>query len=193
MLAILDDMPSQKRKQPITVTLPVNLRNYYPSQTSRNFFNNVNISHVFEENISLEDLAKEFDASLKARLNESNIKDQMNNFETMEYVMPVRTVPLFIKQIVVRHFTKQSEKNASMVLSNMGVQKPPTKVGELVSNYSVFCSSNNLFVAMSSFEGELTLGVTSPYMNSSVIKSFVRYFSSQDVEIRMYATEVIEE
>ena len=193
MLAILDDMPSQKRKQPITVTLPVNLRNYYPSQTSRNFFNNVNITHVFEENISLEDLAKEFDASLKARLNESNIKDQMNNFETMEYVMPVRTVPLFIKQIVVRHFTKQSEKNASMVLSNMGVQKPPTKVGELVSNYSVFCSSNNLFVAMSSFEGELTLGVTSPYMNSSVIKSFVRYFSSQDVEIRMYATEVIEE
>ena len=157
------------------------------------YFNNVNITHVFEENISLEDLAKEFDASLKARLNESNIKDQMNNFETMEYVMPVRTVPLFIKQIVVRHFTKQSEKNASMVLSNMGVQKPPTKVGELVSNYSVFCSSNNLFVAMSSFEGELTLGVTSPYMNSSVIKSFVRYFSSQDVEIRMYATEVIEE
>ena len=51
----------------------------------------------------------------------------------------------------------------------------------------------DLLKPMSSFEGELTLGVTSPYMNSSVIKSFVRYFSSQDVEIRMYATEVIEE
>ena len=192
MLAILDDMPSRKRKQPITVTLPVNLRNYYPSQTSRNFFNNVNISHVFEEDISVEDLAKEFDASLKAQLNESNIKNQMNNFETMEYVMPVRTVPLFIKQIVVRHFTKESEKNASMVLSNMGVQKPPAQVGELISNYSVFCSSNNLFATMSSFDGELTLGVTSPYMNNSIIKSFVRYFSQQDVGIRMYATEVIE-
>ena len=147
MLAIRSDMPSRKRKLPVTITLPVNLRNYYPSQTSRNFFNNIDITHVFTDDISLEELAVEFNESLKAQLNESRIKKQMNNFETMEYVMPVRAIPLFIKQIVVRHFTKLSERNASMVLSNMGVQKPPEQVGKL---------------------------------------------SEQGIEIRVYATEVIE-
>ena len=52
----------------------MNLRNYYPSYTSRNFFNNVNVSHVFNEDISLDDLAKEFDEKLKSNLTEENIK-----------------------------------------------------------------------------------------------------------------------
>ena len=121
MLAIMEDMPPRKRKTPITVSLPVNLRNYYPSYTSRNFFNNVNVSHVFNEDISLDDLAKEFDEKLKSNLTEENIKKQMDNFETMEYVAPVRAVPLFIKQLAVRYGTKVSDKKVSMVLDRKSV------------------------------------------------------------------------
>ena len=148
MLAIMEDMPPRKRKTPINVSLPVNLRNYYPSHTSRNFFNNVNVSHVFDEDISLEDLAKEFDEKLKANLTEENIKKQMDNFETMEYVAPVRAVPLFIKQWVVRYGSKVTDKKVSVVLSNLGVQKPPEEVASMIQNYSAFCSSANLFSTM---------------------------------------------
>ena len=36
MLAIRDEMPPRKRHLPVTISLPVNLRNYYPSKTARN-------------------------------------------------------------------------------------------------------------------------------------------------------------
>ena len=45
------------------------------------------MSHVFEEPISLEDLAREFDEKLKVNLTEENIKKQMDNFETMDRVL----------------------------------------------------------------------------------------------------------
>ena len=176
---------------PVTISLPVNLRNYYPSQTSRNFFNNVNVSHTFTEEISLDDLAKEFDEKLKTNLSEENIKKQMDNFETMEYVAPVRAVPLVIKQWVVKYGSKMNDKKVSLVLSNLGVQKPPVEMAREIENYSAFCSSDNMFSSMSSFDGKLTLGVTSPYSNTTVIKNFVRDLTEDGIKVRVNATEVI--
>ena len=191
MLAIRDEMPPRKRDLPVTISLPVNLRNYYPSKTARNFFNSVNVTHVFDSEITLEELAAEFDAKFKSQLTEENIKKQMDNFETMEYVAPVRVVPLFIKQLVVRHFTKKSNKKVTMTFSNMGVQKPPRQLGERIENYSGFCSTNTIFSTMFGYGDNLTLGVSSAYMNTGVVKNFVRSLSASGVEISICATEVI--
>ena len=191
MLAIRDEMPPRKRDLPVTISLPVNLRNYYPSKTARNFFNSVNVTHVFDSDITLEDLAIEFDAELKSQLTEENVKKQMDIFETMEHVAFVRVVPLFIKQLVVRHFTKKSAKTVTMTFSNMGVQKPPKPLGERVDNYSGFCSTNTMFSTMFGYGDKLTLGVSSAYTNTGVVKNFVRSPSQSGVDITVCATEVI--
>ncbi len=191
MLAIHDEMPPRKRNLPVTISLPVNLRNYYPSKTARNFFNSVNITHVFDRGITLEELAVEFDAELKSMLTEENIKKQMDNFETMEYFAPVRVVPLFIKQWVVRHFTKKANKKVSMTFSNMGVQKPPAEVAGKIDNYSGFCSTNTIFSTLFGYGDRLTLGVSSAYLNTGVVKNFVRHLSEYGVDITVSATEVI--
>ena len=190
MLAIRDDMPTRRKNLPVTVSLPVNLRNYYPSQTGRNFFNNVSVSHIFDKEISLDELAVEFDAEFKSLLTEENIKKQMDSFETMEFFAPARPVPLFIKQPVVRHFTKKSNQKVSMVLSNMGIQRPPKELDEYIDTYTGFCSSNNLFSTIFSCHGDLSLGVASPYMNTTVVKNLVRRLTDLGIEIKLHATEV---
>ncbi len=191
MLAIRDEMPPRRRSLPVTVSLPVNLRNYYPSHTSRNFFNNVDVTHVFDKDITLEELAVEFDASLKSQLTEENIKKKMDSFETMEYVAPVRAVPLVLKQLVVRHAKKIAERKVSMVLSNLGVRTLPAELEEQVDDYSAFCSSEHLFSTVSGYRGDLSLGVASPYVSTGIVKNLVRRFSHSDIDIRVYATEVI--
>ena len=191
MMAIHSDIPSRRRGTPVTISLPVNLRNYYPSQTARNFFNSVNVTHVFDGDITLEELAAEFDAEFKRLLTPENIKKQMDRFETMEYAAVVRPVPLVLKQPVVRFFSKAAGKKVSMVLSNMGVQKPPVSMTEYIDGYTGFCSSNNLFSTIFSYNGDLSLGVSSPYINTGVIKNLVRSLSDLGIDIRVYATEVI--
>lgn len=190
MLAIYGDMPPLRRNMPVTISLPVNLRNYYPSNTSRNFFNNVSVSHVFDKEISVEELAAEFDAKFKGLITEDNIKAQMDSFETMEYVAPVRPVPLFIKQKVVKYFTARSNRKVSMVLSNMGKQSMPGELNDMVETFTGFCSSNNIFSTIFSFKDDLSLGVASPYMNTGVVKNMVRRLSESGIDIKVYATEV---
>ncbi len=191
MLAMREDMPTLKSGMPITVSLPVNLRNYYPSNTSRNFFNNVNVTHCFTEDISLEDLAVEFDTQLKANLTPEKIKAQMDNYEKIERIVPLRMVPLFLKQQAVRRGSIIQDKKVSIVLSNLGIQKPPAELCPYIENYSAFCSSKNLFVAVSSYNGILTLGVTSPYASTRVLKSFVRGLTDEGMWVQAYATEVV--
>ena len=191
MMAIHDDMPSLSKDQPINVSMPVNLRNYYPSNTSRNFFNNVNVTHTFTEDIDICDLAKEFDAQLKSNLTPEKIKAQMDSYEKMEAIMAVRAVPLLFKQPAIKFGSKVNDKKVSVVLSNLGVQKPDAKIAKHIENYSAFCSSSNLFVTASSYNGMLTLGVTSPYSNTGVLKDFVRSLTEQDIPVTVFATEVI--
>jgi len=100
-------------------------------------------------------------------------------------------VPLFIKQWVVKYGSKVTDKKVSVVLSNLGVQKPPADVASMVQNYSAFCSSSNLFSTMSSYNGDLTLGITSPYSNTRVVKNLVRSLTDDGINVRVYATEVI--
>ena len=191
MLAIYSEMPSRKRKMPVTVTLPVNLRNYYPSKTARNFFTNISVTHIFDKSMTIEELAPEFDAAMKQQLSEENIKKVMDGFETIEHVTAVRLAPLPIKRLVMRHATRIADRNVSVIVSNLGVQKPPEEVGEYIDNYSAYCSSQNLFSTMSSYNGDLTLGVSSPFVNTDAVQNLVRLFTDMGIEVTVYATEVI--
>ena len=108
MLAIYAELPALERNKPIAISLPVNLRNYYPSETARNFFNSVYVGIVVKETDTLETLAPQFDALLKEKLLPENIRAQMDEFETLEHMPGIRPVPLVIKNAVVNLFTQNA-------------------------------------------------------------------------------------
>lgn len=191
MMAIYKDMPLLKRKKPISISVPVNLRNFYPSETLRNFFNSVNVMHVFQGDETIESLAKEFDEQLKANLTKEKIQQQMNNFQRLENIFFIRMVPLFVKQPVVKYFSKRNDKQVSAVLSNMGVLKLPEEMQPYVKGYSAHCSHHALFTTICSYDGTISFGITSAYRSTNVIKNFIRSFSKEGIPVTIYATEVL--
>lgn len=191
MMAIYEDMPALKRKQPISISMPVNLRNYYPSETARNFFNNVSISHIFTGDETLESLAKEYDAKLKNILQPEQIRRQMDHYQFLEHLFFIRMVPLFIKQPVVRFFSRKEGKRVSAVISNLGVMKLPSPMQQYVKKYTAFCSHNELFMTICSYQDEMVFGITSGYRNTGVLKNFVRSFSKEGIPVTLQATEVV--
>lgn len=191
MMALKNDMPLLKRKQPITISVPVNLRNFYPSQTARNFFNSVSVSHVFDGKETLEDLAKEFDTSLKGSLDIEKIKLQMERYQLLERLIVVRVVPLLLKQPVVRYFSNKENKSVSAVISNLGPMKPLEQMQPYIEGYAAYCSHMEPFVTVLSYGEEIVLGVSYTYQNTGVLKSFVRSLCKNPEAVKVYATEVI--
>ena len=45
--SIYKEMPARSKKNPIVLSVPVNLRSYFPSVTARNFFATINISYNY--------------------------------------------------------------------------------------------------------------------------------------------------
>ena len=56
LCAIHEEIPKNRQKRPIGLMIPVNLRNYFPSQSMTNFFGWIEISFAFQEDTTFEDV-----------------------------------------------------------------------------------------------------------------------------------------
>lgn len=191
MMAIYRDMPAIKRNLPVTISVPVNLRNYYSSETSRNFFNSVSITHVFSGKETIEELAVLLDIQLKNNITPEHIRQQMNHYQRLEHLLVLRMVPLAVKQPVVRFFTRNEAKNVSAVLSNLGVMKVPSEISSYIKDYAVYCSHSELYISMCSYNDFLTFGITTGCRNTEVLRNFISGFAKDGIDVELNATEVI--
>lgn len=191
MMALFKDMPGTMRKLPVTISMPVNLRNFYPSETGRNFFNSVTVSHIHTGDDTLESLSAEYNAKLKECLTKERMMMQMQNFEKIETIFIARIAPLAIKQLVVRYFAKKEAKAVSAVLSNMGAVTIPEEMREYIKGYTGFCSTSELFVVVSSYGDDMVLGISYAYAGTGVLKNFLGDLQKDGMSVRVSATEVV--
>lgn len=190
MLAIYADMPPLERKKPIVISVPVNLRNYYPSATARNFFNTIKIRHAFTGEETLPALAAEVDADLRATLAPDNIKAQMDGYEQLEHMPGIKPVPLFVKNLTVSFFNWLETHKETATLSNMGRIRFNPALTPFVKGISSFSSTYALFVCVASYGDDLMLGVSSTFRNTNILKNFFRTLTGNGLDVTIFATEV---
>ena len=191
ILAISADMPTRQRKRPITISIPVNLRNFFPSDTLRNFFNNIDVSHKMNGTETLESLAREFDRELKENTTPERIKEQMNRYQNIEQLFLARMVPLFIKQPVVRFFSKRETGRVTAILSNLGRIDMPAETAPFISGFTDFCSTDNIFITITSYGNDLVLGIATAYSGTGAIRRLLSSIKETGSDISLYATEII--
>ena len=190
MLAIYHDMPALERSKPISISLPVNLRNYYPSETARNFFNSVYVTHTLTEADTLETVAPVFDAKLKEVLRSENIRAQMDEYEKLEHVPAIRPVPLFLKNATVKLFTKLEDRHVTAVVSNMGRITIPAELQPYIRSFAAFSSCKTLFTVVCSYGDDLVLGTASALRSTTILQRFYRSLAKDGLDVTLYATEV---
>ncbi len=190
MLAVYREMPALERSRAVSVSLPVNLRNYYDSGTARNFFNSVRVSWVFTGDETLESLAQTFDFKLRRALRQENVMARMNGYEKLEHIPAVKPVPLFIKNAVVNSFNRMEASKVTVTLSNMGRIPVQQELRPYIKGFCGFCSSASLFTTVCSYGDDLVLGTTSAYRGTAVLKNFYRILADEGLRVTLEATEV---
>ena len=104
-------MSIKDKRRPVVITIPVNLRKYFKSNTARNFFNTITVEYKFnEDNDSLEEIIKSVDQQFKTKLTKEHLDYQMNSLAVLENVFIIRLVPVFIKDLVLKWFHERSRK-----------------------------------------------------------------------------------
>lgn len=190
MLAIYAEMPALERSKPIAISLPVNLRNYYPSETARNFFNSVYVILTLTETDTMQTAAAAFDAQLKEALLPENIKAQMDEYEKLEHIPGIRPVPLVVKNLTVKFFTALEKKHVTAVISNMGRVTLPDAMKPYIKQFAAFSSCEDLFTCVASYGDDLVLGTASSHRSTNVLRRLYHGFAEAGLQVTLYATEV---
>lgn len=173
-----EKVPSIKKRKPIKVLLPVNLRALFPSKTLRNFalYTTPEIDPKVGR-YSFEEICQEVKHRMGAEVNPKFMSTMIATNVNSEKSIALKLVPLFIKNMVMKMvFDIVGEKKSCLALSNLGNVRLPEEMAGYIDRFDVILgvqaqAPNNCGVV--SFDGTL-------YIN------FIRNIKEPDLEYHFY-------
>ncbi len=125
-----EKVPSRKKRKPIKVLLPVNLRNLFPSKTLRNFalYTTPEILPVLGE-YNFEEICRIIIHCMGTEITRKQMEMKIATNVKSERLMAVRIMPLFVKNLVMKAiFDAVGECKSCLSLSNLGAVKLPEEM-----------------------------------------------------------------
>ncbi|MFF2854795.1 hypothetical protein [Peribacillus sp. NPDC058002] len=181
-------------KQPITVTIPMNLRTSFDSKTVRNFFLNATIKVTPAKDFSFEWLLDEVSRQLKENQKEEALEAQMNEYVSIQKRLAVRFVPLVIKNLVMRSIYFQADKGVTITISNLGRIDFSQEVNQYVEEASFLLpvtTHQPIRCGIISQEDRFVISFTSALEETNIQKFFFQCLKKYGLDVTIYGNEEI--
>lgn len=172
-----------KRLRPVKVSVPVNLRKYYPTGTLRNFsqYLNPGIDPNYGE-FTFEETLEQVHHYFRYMFTEKNLNARISKNVGDERNIVLRVVPLFLKKLSIRLvYELTGESVYSSVLSNIGSVELPDVMRGFVRRFDfVLCTArrNTVECGMISYGDALSVSFTrsiaEPYVERTFFRALVR-------------------
>lgn len=127
----------QKRRKPIKVLVPVNLRNLFKTKTLRNFvfYTTPEIEPRLGE-YSFEEILNVVKHTMGLDITEKQMAKKIAANVESEQIFIVKVMPLFIKNLVMKAiFNAVGERKSCLSLSNLGAVKIPENLEKYVDRF----------------------------------------------------------
>lgn len=187
LCAIADGMPLRERKKPVVLSVPVNLRNYFASESTRNFFGLIYISYRFGAENDFEEVLAAVKRQMAEQLSPDSIRANMNSLIAMEKNALVRVVPLLVKDVVMNIGYRVSERSVTAALSNIGRVTMPAVFEDRIRLFDVMASTKKLQVCLCSYGNKLVISFTDGFAGADIQKYFFRRLASWGLDVQVTA------
>ena len=176
-----------KSDKPIAVSVPVNLRPYFGSDTNKNFF--VVVTSIFEpkeENYTFEEVLKIVTKSLEDQINKENLEKLFSYNVSNEVNLVLRAIPLFLKRIAIRQVFNASAKANTTTVTNLGILKTTDPYTDYIERFQAtlaMSKGQNIKMTVISFRDTLTLTFSSCVVDSGIQKTFFRKLTEDGIKV----------
>ncbi len=194
MCAINGEIPVRQKRRPVVLSIPVNLRNYYVSQTARNFFGVINVDYDFSK--GSDNLTEVIDALIKRfkeNLTSECLERRINKLASLEHNYILRVIPLKIKNLILKIAYSIADKRYTSTLSNVGVISIPDDVKPFINSFDIFVSTGNIQACVCSFENILRISFTSAFASTEIQRRFFKTLTDMDIPVTIESNIVDEE
>jgi NRPS condensation-like uncharacterized protein len=165
------------KDRPVRVAVPVNLRPYFESNTTKNFFVMVSAEFIPEKDdytfAEIVDITK---ASLREQITKENLENIFSYNVSNKQLFVARAVPLVLKNIAMKFVYNRSALANTTTITNIG----NITVAE---EYQPYIESFHCFIAFS--KGQEIKGTIASY-NGTLTYSFASAFEDTDIQRRIF-------
>lgn len=180
----LASMPSNK---PISACVPVNLRPYFGSDTTKNFFAVVTaLFKPTKENYTFEEVLEEVAGCLREQITKENLEKIFSYNVSNEKSMVLRAIPLFIKNIAMKFVYKTSARANTTTITNLGVIHVVEEYRDYIDRFHTVLSMSkgqNIKGSVCSYNDVLVFTFSSAIRETFVQKAFFRKLSQDGIEV----------
>lgn len=188
--AILNVMSIQEQRKPIVVSVPVNLRQYFPSETTRNFFGVINVTFWPKDyDGTLESILSVVKTSFEEQLTKDKIQNTMNGYSGLTHNIALKVIPLFIKDPAVQMITRFAQKGTTGTISNLGKITMPKELTPYIHQFSAFMATPNAQVCVSTFNDRMVFGAVSAFAEHRVFLNFFRGLSKRGLHVEIASND----
>lgn len=173
----------KQRKRPCRIVLscPVDLRQHYINLTARNFFATTYLSFTFPAEKQdgsihvpkISEIVAVYNDQLKKASSKEEISRKVAGLVRLEKTLPLRIVPLYIKDFILRISNSISSRGISGSISNVGRFRLPDRIKDKVEDVTVGTATVRPQFSIISYEQDLSITITSA-LNSTKIQNTCR-------------------
>jgi NRPS condensation-like uncharacterized protein len=174
-------------RRPIRIAVPVNLRPYFDSDTTKNFF--VMVSAEFrptKEDYTFGEVVAAIRESLEGQIRKDHLEDLFSYSVSNQRNHFLRPVPLFLKNIAMRLVYDQSAYANTSTITNIGSIHIDELYQPYIEGFTAFIAvskGQSLKGTVCSYQDTLVFTFSSVFSEATVQRAFFRRIAADGVDV----------
>ncbi|WP_087004560.1 alcohol acetyltransferase [Brevibacterium yomogidense] len=182
------------RSQTIAASVPVNLRQFFPSNSPRNFFATVRVEHTYGQgDDSLGAICRGLEEQFRPEATPEALERKLRRFIRFERMPLLRILPRGIKDVILGLVNVANNRGLTVAVSNLGRVALPEPAESRVRRMMFHVAAVRPQFCSMSHDGILTVSFTSPFTETDHVREFARMLAVGGVDVSVAATRVTED
>jgi len=178
----------RKSNAPVKISIPINLRNWFPSRTLRNFSSYVNAGVAFtEQEYTFDHILDIIKNIMRSEVQPGRLVEKISANVNAEKNIFMRLAPLALKNVVLRTaYNAYGENLFTSSYSNLGLIKLPEEMGKYVERFEFLLGrpvSNLITCSACSYKEDMIMTFTKAMYETDIEKFFFRFLSEKGLDI----------
>ena len=195
VLSVYQTSQSQKDQTTISVSIPINLRQFFPSATVRNFFSTTTVDYTFKKDKEpdLYDICQRLNGQFKKQMEKEAIEERLNQYVEFERNPLARVILRPIKDFVLKIINKMNNLKITVAMSNLGSLNLPDQMSKHVKDFYFTTSVIRPQFCMISYKDKLNVTFCSPFVETETYQYFINYLTKQGLKASVDVNRVTKE
>ncbi|GAA4528330.1 alcohol acetyltransferase [Brachybacterium paraconglomeratum] len=178
----------------MAASVPVNLRQFFPSTSARNFFATIRVEHTYGHgDDSPGAVARGLQEHFSAEATPEALEQKLQKLIRVERMALARIVPRPVKDRLLSVINYANNRRLTVAISNLGRVTLPEPAESHVGRMLFHVSAVRPQFCAISHDGQLTLSFTAPFVQTAHVREYAALLTEAGIEVTVSAARVSED